>query len=424
MESYQNEAEYLNALSERALLPRGFSAASSSFSFYPEELPSESRMNVNLILLDKPSDSFAGIFTRNAFPGAPVILGKRRLEASLTRGVIINNKIANVCAPDGLESAEAILQTLASHGGGSKEEYFSSSTGVIGWRLPEAQIKAEIPGLLASLQSSSILEVARGIMTTDSYPKIRSAQIGDGRIVAIAKGAGMIEPNMATMLVFVLTDIDISKGSFQDVIRRSGEESFNRISVDGDQSTSDMILGFSSKEVRGIEASEFEEALSGLFSQLAQDVVRNGEGTGHVIEVRVEGTETDDQAVSLGKAVLNSPLVKTAIYGNDPNIGRILAAVGDYAGNYGIPVDIASLRITIGEELVFADRVFRMDRAREQSLSDYLKETSMKPELKGYPEHDKNVVLRIEVGGGPASQTVYGSDLSYEYIRENAEYRT
>ncbi|MBN2510161.1 MAG: bifunctional glutamate N-acetyltransferase/amino-acid acetyltransferase ArgJ [Spirochaetales bacterium] len=424
METYRNETDYLNALGKRALLPAGFKASSLSFSFFPEEVSREARMNLNLILLDQPTDSFAGVFTRNAFPGAPVIIGKKRLEGLKTRGVIINNKIANVLAPDGLETAERILDTLAAHTGGSAAEYFSSSTGVIGWKLPGPQIKSQIPGLVESLQSDSILSVARGIMTTDAYPKIRSASLGDGRIVAIAKGAGMIEPNMATMLVFVLTDIDIPRKDLQQVLGRTVERTFNRISVDGDQSTSDMVLAFSSKEAGGIDVHEFEEALARVFGELAMDVVRNGEGTGHVMEVQVEGAENEGEAAAIGKAVVNSPLVKTAVFGNDPNIGRVVAAVGDFAGNAGVPVDLDALLVAVGGETVFENRRFSLDPQKENRLFAYLQDCALTPELKGYPEHDKNVVIRIIVGRGSGSATVFGSDLSYEYIRENADYRT
>ena len=424
METYRNETEYTGVLSERGVLPGGFRAASSTFTFFPEEVAKEARMNLNLILLDHPTDVFAGVFTRNAFPGAPVIIGKKRLEALKTRGVIINNKIANVLAPDGLETAEAILDTLAAHAGGSGSDYFSSSTGVIGWKLPASQIKAQIPGLAASLQGETILPVAKGIMTTDSYPKIRSVSLGGGRIVAIAKGAGMIEPNMATMLVFVLTDIDMERKDLQAALGRVSARTFNRISVDGDQSTSDMVLAFSSKEVHGVEPDEFEQALFGVFRDLAVDVVRNGEGTGHVIETVVEGASSEEDAVSIGKAVVNSPLVKTAVFGNDPNIGRIVAAVGDYVGNTGLLIDVGELSVSIGGEKVFENRKFTLDPKKEERLFSYLKDCALQPELKGYPEHDKNVVIRIIVGKGSGSATVFGSDLSYEYIRENAEYRT
>ena len=424
MEIYRNESEYINTLSERAVLPRGFRASSSAFTFFPDEVPSEARMNVNLILLDRPTESYAGVFTKNAFPGAPVIIGKKRLEGVRTRGVIINNKIANVLAPDGLETAEAVLRTLASEAGGSGDEYFSSSTGVIGWKLPGPQIKAEIPGLVSGLQNSSVLPVAKGIMTTDSYPKIRSCSLGGGRILAIAKGAGMIEPNMATMLVFVLTDIEISRRDLQAAVADAAEVTFNRISVDGDQSTSDMILGFSSNETAGVDADEFRQELFRVFSLLAVDVVRNGEGTGHVIEVKVEGAKTDGEAAAFGKAVVNSPLVKTAVYGNDPNIGRILAAVGDYAGNTGLAVDAADIGVKIGGETVFIDGAFQIDPEKEKRLCRYLQETGLNPELKGYPEHDKNVEIGIIVGKGSGTAVVFGSDLSHEYIRENAEYRT
>jgi glutamate N-acetyltransferase/amino-acid N-acetyltransferase len=261
-------------------------------------------------------------------------------------------------------------------------------------------------------------------MTTDSFPKVRDAEVGAGRLVAIAKGAGMVEPNLATMLVFILTDVTISREELRRALRDAVDGSFNSITIDGDQSTSDMVLAMSSGRKPPAGRNEFRTALETVCKQLATDIVRNGEGAGHVIRVSVEGAPDASDARAVAKAVSNSPLVKTAIFGNDPNVGRIVSAVGDYAGNNGLPLDLTRLRVRVGEEAVFEGGVFALDREKEVRLSEYLSGASMNPRLKGYPQHEREVKISISLGSGAGSAVVLGSDLSHEYIRENADYRT
>ena len=285
-------------------------------------------------------------------------------------------------------------------------------------------MKVALPGLPGALQARSALPLARGIMTTDAWPKVRSKSLFGGRIVAVAKGAGMIEPNLATMLVYVMTDLEVSRNALRELLPRVVAQSFNAISVDGDQSTSDMVLIFSSQQAACPDPVAFERALGELCRELAQDIVRNGEGTAHVIEVRVTGAATEAAALLAAKAVANSPLVKTAVFGNDPNVGRVLSSVGDAFGNADLPLDLKNLRLKIAGATVFERGAFGLTPEVEAHLSDAFVAASQPEKKNGFPRHEENVVLSLEMGTGLGWATVWGSDLSYEYVRENADYRS
>ena len=426
IENYESEAAYINALSDRSGLPQGFRTAAVPLKFIPGEKPRGGELNMTLsaVLLDEPTDAFAGVFTSNRFPGCPVIVGRERLSSEKIRGVLINNRIANVCSPSGIEDIDHLLNSLAETAGGSAEEYFSSSTGVIGWGLPVEEMVKSIPELLKKLDTGSCMELARGIMTTDSFPKIRSAKVEGGTIVAVTKGAGMIEPNMGTMLCFVMTDLDISRKDLREILPRAADGTFNRISVDGDQSTSDMILVFSSRKTSGVSKEVFSSRLEEVLGDLAEDIVRNGEGTSHVIKVSVSGAPDGRSADILARSVVNSPLVKTAVAGNDPNVGRIISSLGDAAGNGNIPLDTGRVQVSLGGTVVFRNGRFELDSEREEIMSAYLKKASLTPGLKGYPEHNRTVDIDIELGTGDGRARVLGSDLTHEYVSENADYRT
>ncbi len=427
MESYRSAEEYLRFLESRSALPEGFLAATTGIRFTPRERDTAEplAMNLSLILLEKDTADFAGVFTRNRFPGAPVLMGRERLGSMATRGVLVNNKISNVCSPGGRRDAERLLTRLSSLVGTEAENLFTASTGIIGWSLPVEEMEAALPELCRKLDSRSILEVARGIMTTDSYPKVRRAAVGKGSIVGIAKGAGMMEPNMATLLCFLCTDVEVPRAVLREELSLCVERTLNRISVDGDQSTSDMALLFSSGRRGPADRAELRRSLMEVLSGLAADIVRNGEGAGHVTRVRVKGTGDEQTAAAIGKAVLNSPLVKTAIFGNDPNVGRIVSALGDYLGNAGITLDTASAAIRMGGTEIFSHGAFRLDAEKETALSKYLREAGFDPKTRGFPQNDKTVEIEIDFGGSAHGEAeTIGTDLSYEYIRENADYRS
>ena len=423
MERYFSKEEYLAEVKSRSQLPEGFKTGSSKLFFTPKEKKTGSPypMKISAVTLDRPTKAFAGVFTRNKFPGTPVIIGKEMLEKEYCRGIFCNNKIANVCAPQGMENSLKILDSYAALAGGAASDYFCASTGIIGWELPAGDICEAIPGLFSSMQSSSLFPLAEAIMTTDNFPKVRRNKSADFTIIGTAKGAGMIEPNMATMFAFILTDADIPRTLLREILPEAVNLTFNRISIDSDQSTSDMTLCLSSSKFK-TDTGLFKDSLYKICKSLAEDIVRNGEGTAHVIKLKINGAANDNEALSAGKSVINSPLVKTAIYGNDPNVGRIVMAIGDWAGNSNIALDPGKVKICIGNECVFENGVFSLNPDKEAILVEYLKKTGFGPRSIGYPEHDFTVDIFIDLGMGGGNAEVIGSDLSYEYVRENAEY--
>ena len=426
MENYADKETYIRSLDLRGTAPLGFRFAISSLEFHPAERETKQPLSMNLsaAVLDSPTESFAGVYTRNQFPGAPVIIGRERLSEASTSGVLVNNRIANVCATGGEEHARKLSARFARILDRSEHEIFPASTGIIGWGLPVDEMTAALGPLATRLGSDTPTDMARGIMTTDSFPKLRSANLGSGRIVGVAKGAGMIEPNLATLLVFLFTDITIGRSDLQECLARAVHNSFNAISVDSDQSTSDTVLAFSSNRQPTVDIDTFTTALTQVCYDLSLDVVRNGEGTEHVIRVHVGSAPDEEIARGCAKAVVNSPLVKTAICGNDPNVGRIIGAVGDFAGSYGISIDRKRVRVSIGDENVFADGVFALDPERENRLADYLVAGKLGASEDGYPAHDRNVEIFIELGDGDASGEAVGSDLTHGYVAENADYRS
>jgi glutamate N-acetyltransferase/amino-acid N-acetyltransferase len=429
MNKINSATDYRKVLEDRGTLPEGFSTGFTSLTFVPAELGTGKRMamNLSMILLDEATDCFAGTFTRNIFPGAPVLLCRKRLEEKLFRGILINNKVANVCIKTGVEDSEKILAAAAEKVGCSATELMVSSTGVIGWRLPISEMIAAVPETVEAAvndNEKNAVTLSERIMTTDSFPKLRSRKLGNGTITAVAKGAGMIEPNMATMLCFIMTDLDIGREQLRQMLPGIASETFNRISVDSDQSTSDMVIAASSSRVPCDDPVAFRTALYEVCLELAEDIVRNGEGTSHVLKVRVSGAESVDQASAIGKALVNSPLVKTAIAGNDPNVGRFVSSIGDYCGNNGIALPVENMEIRMGGELIFSRGSFTIDPEKEKKLAAYLRDCSVIPEHKGWPANEKTVNIDINIGMGNSCSTITGSDLTHEYVRENADYRT
>ena len=381
-------------------------------------------MNLSLILLDEETPDFGAVFTRNRFPGAPVLIGRERLSQAAIRGVLVNNKISNVCTPHGAEDARALLARLGELVGAPGERLFSASTGIIGWELPVAEMQAALPALVAGLDSSSILPVARAIMTTDAFPKVRRATVGAGSIVGVAKGAGMIEPNMGTLLCFLCTDVAVERARLREHLAWCVEHSLNRISIDSDQSTSDTAILMSSGRKGKVNADEFRRGLLEVLSGLAFDIVRNGEGIGHAMRVRVERASDEATALAVGRAIVNSPLVKTAVFGNDPNVGRIVSAIGDYMGNAGQPLDPTRVVVRLGGEEIFGGGCFRLDADKERRLAAYLKERALDTRRVPWPQHDKTVDIEVALDGRSSAVEVLGSDLSYDYVKENADYRS
>jgi glutamate N-acetyltransferase/amino-acid N-acetyltransferase len=436
---FASRAAHRAWLQDNAALPRGFRAGTTRFEFQPAELPAgakPARMTLTLLALESPTPDFAAVFTRNALCGAPVHIGRQRLAEPRLGAVIINNKISNVGAPDGIARAERICAATATAIGFAPTEVLPASTGVIGWQLPLEAMLSAVPAAHAALSSASVLPAAEGIMTTDLYPKVRRQVVGDGGIVGIAKGAGMVEPNLATMLVFLLTDIALPRAELRALLGPIADRTFNRISIDSDTSTSDTVVLLSSGQVPATSATRaaFAEALETVCRDLAEDVVRNGEGVHHVIRVSVSGAPNEAVARAIGKGIVNSPLCKTAICGNDPNVGRLGAAVGKQIALVAPGLDISGLRLAMGGHDLYAGGAFRLSPEKERALISHLSEAQLytsRPTGEGhfappvdYPPHEGTVEITVDLGAGSASSVVIGSDLSHEYVSENADYRS
>ena len=359
----------------------------------------------------------AAVFTQNACSAAPVVVARRHLSAG-PRWLLINSGNANAGTGDrGLADALATCGLLAELTGGASEQVLPFSTGVIGEFLPVEKIAAALPHALADLDEGGWDRAARAIMTTDTRPKIasRACQFAGVTITVtgIAKGAGMIEPNMATMLAFVATDARIGSADLQAILTRAADLSFNRITVDGDTSTNDACVLLASGVVSappiipGTEAHErFENAVCEVCAELAEAIVRDGEGATKLMRIQVQQATDADEARKVGKTIANSPLVKTAFFAGDPNWGRILAAIGR-AGC--AELDISRVSIWLDDVLIVEQG------GRAAGYTETAGAAVMSRE---------EIRVRVDLGRGAAEATVLTCDFSYDYVRINAEYRT
>lgn len=431
---FSSRDEHRTWLATQAILPAGFRVGTARLEFMPREAPKPARMNLTLLALEKPSPDFAALFTRNAFPGAPVLIGRKRLEEPAIGAILINNKISNVCAPGGVEAAERTASEVARLLAMPATSVLPCSTGVIGWSLPVDAMIAALPTAVASLAGGSAVPLAEGIVTTDLYPKARRATLGHGSILGVAKGAGMVEPNLATMLAYLLTDLAVPRDTLRAMLRRVVEDSFNMISVDSDTSTSDTVVLISSGRVPCTDLTAFESSLRHVCRDLAEDVVRNGEGVRHVMRVNIKGAPTRQLAVQLGKAIVNAPLFKCAIAGNDPNVGRLIQAIGKSVGAQQSPVNLSRLTAKIGGIEIFSGGVFQLNPQKEASLVAHLRQAELYKSAQDkdgvftppvdYPSHERVVDIAVDLALGDATATVYGGDLTHEYVSENADYRS
>ncbi len=428
--SWETPDAYQQHLDATAIVPQGFHFFRQQLVFSPPERPGAGpyRMNLSFLHSDGMDTVGAAVSTRNRYPGAPVLLLRERNLPGPLRGILVNNKVANVASPGGLEHARALAAAAAQTYRLPEQQVLSVSTGVIGWALPVTEMQQ----VLVSLPSHqcSPRQWAEAIMTTDRYPKMACGRSRDthAAMLGIAKGAGMIEPDMATMLAFFVTDGQVSPEVLQRVLARVSDRSFNALSVDGDQSTSDMVLAMAnglSGEV--LEEAALERLWQPLADSLAMEIVRNGEGTAHVLELTIRGVPDRRFARNVGRHVINSPLVKTAIHGNDPNIGRILGALGSALSRYDSEgtVDPRNLTMTLAGTEVFRGGAFQIDAITEKTLSDAMVAAAMDPTVRGFPQLRGTVPIVLDFNGPDCEDVrVIGSDLSYEYIRENADYRT
>lgn len=371
----------------------------------------QGRADVMLALLD-PGSVIAGVFTRSSTRSDAVRDCQAKLGGAAAGGaaILVNSGNANAfTGRAGRESVAAICAALAAQSGIAPERIFTSSTGVIGEPLPHDRIISTLDTLLADKASPQA--AAEAIMTTDTFPKGAARQIEIGgravNIVGIAKGSGMVAPDMATMLVYIFTDAAIGQAALQDMVARSADQSFNCITVDGDTSTSDTLLcaatGASGADASG--SAEFEAALRGVMLDLAHQVVRDGEGASKFIEIRVSGAADAQDARRVAMSIANSPLVKTAIAGEDANWGRVVMAVG----KSGAEADRDRLSIRFGDILV-AEKGWVAPEYREEDGAAYMRRDE--------------VVIAVDLGLGAGAATVWTCDLTHGYIAINADYRS
>jgi len=357
--------------------------------------------------------SAAGVFTRNNLPGAPVIVGRENIENGRLQAIVVNSKIANVATGKvGIEDAKNMCLWTGEALEISPELVLPSSTGVIGQRLPIKKIHDGCKSITEQLGSSTehIEKFARAIMTTDTHPKWSSCRVGNATILGVAKGAGMIEPNMATMLSYFVTDAKLSTEELRSILDRVVNKSFNRISIDSDTSTSDTVVILANGLAGRIDTEEFEAAFTNSAIQLAKEIARDGEGATKLIELTVSGAESQQMALKIAKSIINSPLVKTAIHGADPNWGRFVMAVGKV---FEYPVPLADLSIHFKKD----SQVLSVNAASLDEDEVNLDEISKL--LK-----NQEVFIEVVVGSGNFSETVWGCDLTKGYIEENAFYTT
>ncbi|NJD06839.1 MAG: bifunctional glutamate N-acetyltransferase/amino-acid acetyltransferase ArgJ [Methylococcaceae bacterium] len=359
--------------------------------------------------------TLAAVFTRNAFCAAPVVVAREHLGQA-PRWLLINSGNANAgTGARGLDDARESCRRLAALVGGADSQVLPFSTGVIGEYLPLDKIAAALPGALTALDEQGWERAARAIMTTDTRPKIASRELAvDGQsvsVVGIAKGAGMIHPDMATMLSFVAADAAVEAGALQQVLDEAVDQSFNCITVDGDTSTNDacvlMASGRSAELAPGRPGwDEFRRAVLEVCGELAEAIIRDGEGATKLIRIDVREARARVEALAVGKTIAHSPLVKTAFFASDPNWGRILAAIG----RAGCPeLDIARVSVFLGDVRIVEGG------GRAGAYTEAAGQAEMaKPEI----------TVGVRLGRGQASAEVLTCDFSYDYVRINAEYRT
>ncbi|MCS6773839.1 MAG: bifunctional glutamate N-acetyltransferase/amino-acid acetyltransferase ArgJ [Anaerolineae bacterium] len=394
-----------------AALPKGFRAAGVAAG-----LKKNNDLDLALIVSDADCAA-AAVFTTNRVRAAPVVYDQRLIaERHPLRAVVINAGNANACTGvQGIRDCEETAALVAAELGCAPHAVFVMSTGVIGVPLPMAKLRAAIPHAARALSPDGLESAARAMMTTDTRPKLASGDLSAAaksdpsaraaRIIGVAKGAGMIHPNMATMLAVILTDAVVSQEVLASTLRRAVQRSFNRISVDGDTSTNDTVLVLANG-TSGLAptSTEFEIMLTSVCMDLAQQIARDGEGATKFVTLKVTGARDEAMAEAVGRAVTRSPLVKTALYGEDPNWGRILAA----AGASGQDIDPNRLALWIGDVQVCAE-------GAPMPYSEAEAAAALK---------SREITIQLDLGLGEASATLWTCDLSHEYVTINGRYRT
>lgn len=361
----------------------------------------------------------SGVFTQNAFCAAPVTVAKDHLASGDVRYLVINSGNANACTgEEGLADARLTCNKLAEMSGARANQVLPFSTGVIGERLPMARLLAALPQALENLSEDGWEDAARGIMTTDTRPKGATVQFKyEGEVITvsgISKGSGMINPNMATMLGFIATDAKVSQQLLDQLVTKAADQSFNRITVDGDTSTNDacMLIATGQSSLPEINSTQgelfakFYNAVVSVHIQLAQNIVSDGEGATKFVTVQVEGATKKPEAAKVAYSIAQSPLVKTALFASDPNWGRIVAAIG-YAGVEGL--DPNKVKVWLGNVLIVENGGCADSYTEEQGQAVMDQE---------------EIMIRVDLGRGNSKDRVWTTDLSHDYVTINAEYRS
>lgn len=381
---------------QRPVFPRGFHCASRNVGLKP------SARDLTLFVSDVDAAA-AAVFTRNHFPGAPILLGRETIRGGTLRAIIANSKVSNVATGAlGVENARRMAAAAATELHTTSDRVLVSSTGVIGVQLPIEKIERGIAGIVGDLQDDPMVG-AEGIMTTDTHPKALSASVGAATITWVAKGSGMIEPNMATMLAYIFTDAAFAAPTLDGMLRRAVKESFNTLSVDTDTSTSDTCAILANGLAGPVDEAAFYETLLAGCVRMCETLARDGEGATRLIRVTVRGALNETEAHVVAKSIVNSPLIKTMVHGADPNVGRLLMAIGKCFDCTIRPERTdawinAFQVVRNGERLAFDDAVVRETLSRDV------------------------VDLDVSLGVGEGNAHAFGCDLTKGYVEENAAY--
>lgn len=392
------------------IVPKGFQFAVAAAGFKRPD-----RNDLGLVL-SQGEAAAAGVFTKNRFQAAPVLVCKELLaERPLARALLVNSGQANACTgEEGLANCRATLEIAARAAGIAPKDVLPTSTGVIGAQLKMDRWAAAAPQLAASLGTATAMDVAKAMMTTDTFPKLAAKALalpgGEARVLGMCKGAGMISPNMATMLGFVITDADVDPADWQAILRHAADRSFNALTVDGDTSTNDTVLGLANgasrvaaRDAKSLKA--LRDAVTEICQELSYRIVQDAEGGTKVAHITVAGAKSAAQAELAARAIGNSPLVKTALFGCDPNWGRIVAALG----RSGADFDPEAVVLTMGGVLVF-------EKGQPAPVD---LDALLAPVMR-----HQDVEIRLDLKAGRGSFTLLASDLTKRYIEINADYRT
>ena len=382
-------------------LPQGFGAYVANIGI------KDATQDLTLVVAESICAA-AGVFTQSRFAGPSVVVSRENIVGNSARAVVVISKNANVATgAEGMSNAREVVSAVAQKIGCEANEVLIASTGVIGRQYPMQNVRAGLAAIPDKFENTSVEDVARGIMTTDTVHKTAEANVAGSkaRVVGVAKGVGMIEPNMATLITMMFTDAEIDRTSLDQIFRRVIDKTFNCVSVDTDTSTSDTAIVLASGKAGAVDAKSFESALYQVALSLTKQVARDGEGAEKLIEVCVDGARDARQAKLVAKSIVNSPLVKTAVHGADPNWGRVAMAVGKCSDERDI--DESRVVIRFGNQEVYPTFV---DASGLDALSKYMRSDTVR--------------IHVTLNTGNADCTVWGCDLTDGYIRINADYTT